>query len=548
MYIYDRPSQRYDERTQVEGLEGPAPQRQRASSGKSADTATWTDWLDQNASKKVRRYVPSSVDDVVHAVKNERRLRTIGAGHADNRLGRPDDGTAMIDPQRLSGVSLVRKTPRGALVYIGAGTRVCDVNRRLWEMELALPNMGSFDQQYFAGAVGTGTHGSGASLGPFADLLCSVDLVDGTGQPWRIEDPAQPLTAKAAFTASNGNRKLVQDDLALWRSVGVHAGALGSVTGMVLTVVDRYKLWETRRASTYEALPKDTAEWKEILKAVRHWEALICPYPSEDGTHFAVITRRDIAAPDLGDVPVPPLTDDPDKLPPNSRHVLHELKRAFSRSVVTTLPIGHWIVHHPDQARGLLRFGMKNLIPKQQRRHDFVDRSYRILLLGIGARAHGYEMAVPLENVNKVVKVILTVAEAWNHPDRNKHDRCVFTSPFSLRFVKSGPQFIGTNGRERAGAPPSDIWCFIEIPRLWIPDEKEKKREFPYYPDAALQMIWGACREFGVRSHWGQQEFMLASDLRALYPNLAAWKLQAARLDPDRKFANRRALELGLRT
>ena len=73
---------------------------------------------------------------------------------------------------------------------------------------------------------------------------------------------------------------------------------------------------------------------------MRHWEALICPYACKDGTHFAVITRRDIATNDLGDVPVPPLTDDPDKLPPNSRHFLHELKRAFSRSVVTTLPIG----------------------------------------------------------------------------------------------------------------------------------------------------------------------------------------------------------------
>jgi hypothetical protein len=495
----------------------------------------------------VRRYVPSSVDDVVRAVKNERKLRTIGAGHADNRVGRPDDGTAMIDPKRLSGVSLVKKTPGGALVYIGAGTRVSDVNHRLWDMGLALPNMGSFDHQYFAGAVGTGTHGSGASLGPFADLLRAVDLVDGTGQPWRIEDPAQPLTAKAAFAASNRGRKLVQDDVALWRSVGVHAGALGSVTGMVLTVMDAYKLWETRRASTYEALPKTTAPWKQTLAAVRHWEALICPYASKDGTHLAVITRRDIATKDLGDVPVPPLTNDPDKLPPNSRHFLHELQRAIRR-IAVKLPLEMLLVHHPDKAGELLRLGMNSLIPKQQRLYDFVDRSYRILLLGIGARAHGYEIAVPLENVNKVVDVILSVASEWNHPDKNKHDRCVFTSPFSLRFVNAGPQFIGTNGRERVSAPPSDTWCFIEIPRLLIHDEKEKKREFPYYPDAAVRSIWQACRPFGVRSHWGQQEFMIASDLPALYPNLGAWKAQAARLDPDRKFANARALEIGLRT
>ena len=432
-------------------------------------------------------------------------------GHADNRVGRPDDGTAMIDPQRLSGVSLVKKTPDGALVYIGAGTRVCDVNQRLWQMELALPNMGSFDQQYFAGAVGTGTHGSGASLGPFADLLRSVDLVDGTGQPWRIEDPAQPPTTKAAFAASNREQKARPGrpgPVALGR--GARGGARlrhrdgphGS--GQVQAVGDPPR--EHLRGSSEH--PRTV---EETLAAVRHWEALICPYASKDGTHFAVITRRDIATKDLGDVPVPPLTDDADKLPPSSRHFQHELQRAFRRFVVTTVPLGQWIVHHPDQAGGLLRFAMNNLIPKQQRAYDFVDRSYRILLLGIGARAHGYEMAVPLENVNNVVKVILSVAAAWNHPDKDKHDRCVFTSPFSLRFVKSGPQFIGTNGHERVGAPPSDIWCFIEIPGCGSTTRRKRSANFRTIRTRRSRSIWGACRAFGARPHWGQQEFMLAT-------------------------------------
>jgi hypothetical protein len=162
-------------------------------------------------------------------------------------------------------------------------------------------------------------------------------------------------------------------------------------------------------------------------------------------------------------------------------------------------------------------------------------------------QAHGFEMAVPLEYVNKVVDVILSVAAEWNSPDKTKHDRRVFISPFSLHFVNSGPQFIGTNGRERVGAPPSDAWCFMEISRLWIHGEKEKKREFPCYPDAAVRSIWQTCGPFGVRSHWGQQEFMVASGLPALYPNLAAWQAQAARLDPERKFANARALQIGLR-
>ncbi len=546
MYIYDRPFKHHYEPNYVRGLEGPRSQPTPLSYLRSTMT-TWSDWLDQNVSQGVRRYVPSSIDDVVRAVKSEGKLKTIGAGHADNRVGRPDDGTAMIDPKRLSGVSLVRKTPDGALVHIGAGTRVFDANHRLWDMGLALPNMGSFDHQYFAGAVGTGTHGSGADLGSFADLMQAVELVDGMGQPWRIEDPTRPFTTKSAFARSNPGWKLVQDDLALWRSVGVHAGALGCVTGMTLSVMNSYKLWEIRRASTYEALPRNTEQWKQMLESVRHWEALICPYKSEDAKHFAVLTQRDIAPKELKDVPVPAPADDPDKLPPNSRHVLHELQRTIRR-IVVKIPLGEYLVHHPDGAGKLLQSGMNELIPKQQKRFDFIDRSYRILLLGIGARAHGFEMAVPLEHVNKVVDTILSIATEWNHPNKNKHNRCVLTSPFSLRFVKAGPQFIGTNGSEQVGAPPSDIWCFIEIPRLVIHDEKEKKREFPYYPDAAVRSIWQACRKFGARAHWGQQEFMDARDLPRLYPNLAAWKAQAGRLDPEGKFANARSLQIGLRT
>ncbi len=509
--------------------------------------ATWTDWLDQNASKGVRRYVPNSVVEVVNAVTTESKLRTIGARHADNPIGRPNDGTAMIDPKFLTGTSLVKKIPGGALVYIRAGTRIADVNEQLWAMGLSLPNMGSFDHQYFAGAVATGTHGSGATLGPLADALRAVDLVDGTGQCWRIEDPAQPVTTKAAFSKSNPKWKLVQDDLALWRSVGVHAGALGSVVGMMLSVMDAYKLWETRRAGTWEAQPKTTAAWKTLLGTSRHFELLICPYPSDDGTHFAVVTKRDLATDDVADKCVPDASNDGDELPPNSRHFTHELQRWVRREEGQLLPLGEILVNAPDLAPALLRKGMSSLIPKKPSGYDFVDRNYRILLLGMGVKAHGYEMAIPLENLNKVVDVILNVAADWNKSTDSRHDRCLFTSPFAVRFVAGGPQFIGTNGKERAGGKSSDVWAFIEMPRLLIHDEEEKNREYPNYPHAAVRSIWHAVRPFGVRAHWGQHEFLVSTDLPLLYPNLDAWKQQANRLDPSGKFANARALQIGLR-
>lgn len=48
--VMQRSSQRFYYPNQVQGLEGPMPQPHPPSSRRSTDMATWTAWLDQNAS------------------------------------------------------------------------------------------------------------------------------------------------------------------------------------------------------------------------------------------------------------------------------------------------------------------------------------------------------------------------------------------------------------------------------------------------------------------------------------------------------------------
>ena len=49
--------------------------------------------------------------------------------------------------------------------WIRAGTKLSEIGEPLQRMGLALANQGDIDRQSLAGAIATGTHGTGATLG-----------------------------------------------------------------------------------------------------------------------------------------------------------------------------------------------------------------------------------------------------------------------------------------------------------------------------------------------------------------------------------------------
>ena len=71
------------------------------------------------------------------------------------------DGT-MVDVGALSGV--IDADRSSGLVKVGAGTVLADLNEELHRLGLAMENLGDIDRQTIAGAISTGTHGTGAKL------------------------------------------------------------------------------------------------------------------------------------------------------------------------------------------------------------------------------------------------------------------------------------------------------------------------------------------------------------------------------------------------
>ena len=173
--------------------------------------ATWTNWA-ATATAQVDVQTPESVEQVQKAVlraaESGTRIKPIGAGHSFTAIGVTDG--VQLRPERLSG--LVSVDRESGLVTARAGTRLHDLNDALWQHGLSMSNLGDIDVQTIAGAISTGTHGTGIGLGGIATQVRALELVTADGQ-LRTIDAGDPELLHAA-------------------SVGL--GALGVITTVTL--------------------------------------------------------------------------------------------------------------------------------------------------------------------------------------------------------------------------------------------------------------------------------------------------------------------------
>jgi FAD-linked oxidoreductase len=156
--------------------------------------ATWTNWSG-TVTAQVEVAKPASVGElqeiVSKAAADGRHVKPIGAGHSFTAIGQTDG--VQIRPDALSGV--LRADRETGRVTVLAGTRLHELNDALWPLGLALANLGDIDVQTIAGAISTGTHGTGAKLGGLATQVCGMQLVQADGALLDVDAELLPAAA-----------------------------------------------------------------------------------------------------------------------------------------------------------------------------------------------------------------------------------------------------------------------------------------------------------------------------------------------------------------
>jgi xylitol oxidase len=119
-----------------------------------------------------------TIDDVRRAVAAGGRVRAVGTRHSFNDLA--DNGATLVSVTGIAPDPVLDETSR--TVRVGAGSTYGAVAAWLQDRGWAVGNMGSLPHISVAGAVATGTHGSGNRNRILSAAIAGLDYVDAAGE------------------------------------------------------------------------------------------------------------------------------------------------------------------------------------------------------------------------------------------------------------------------------------------------------------------------------------------------------------------------------
>jgi FAD/FMN-containing dehydrogenase len=214
--------------------------------------------------------------EIAAAVRRARKegvaLRPAGSGHSQSPLVATRGGLLELDP-RVE-VELDRASGEA---WIGAGAILGSLEVPLRARGLALHNLGDVDVQTLAGALATGTHGTGRELGSLSSRVRGVRGIaaDGAAFEWNAEDLPDRLCA-----------------------VRVSLGVLGIVYSVRMALAPAHRLHERVERLSFEACFE---QLEERSRATRHFELFW--YPGRDRVDAKSLHPTDAAPGALPDRP-----------------------------------------------------------------------------------------------------------------------------------------------------------------------------------------------------------------------------------------------------
>ncbi len=263
----------------------------------------WSNWSGSVQCRPARTRRAETQREVVGLIARAERegqpVRVVGSGHSGTALAETDGLLLSVDG--LSGIeSWDRETLRAT---IGAGSKLCDLGDPLLERGMSMENLGDIDLQTLAGAIGTGTHGTGRSLGNLSTQVDALRFVDARGAVIEVCGESDP------------------EDL---RGLRVSLGALGVVTAIRLRLAPAYRLHERIwRASIEECLD----QLEERIRDNRHFEFFWLP--QKDLAELKTLNPTDAPVDALPDRPYERIGWSPHILPSQRDEKFFEMEYAI---------------------------------------------------------------------------------------------------------------------------------------------------------------------------------------------------------------------------
>ncbi|MGX6511496.1 D-arabinono-1,4-lactone oxidase [Rhodococcus sp. SJ-2] len=322
--------------------------------------ATWHNWARNEHASPQRFDTPGSTPElaavIVRAAEHGRRVKAVGAGHSFTGVA-VTDGT-LISLDRMTGVEAVSPTATGALVSVRAGTRLHELSEELWALGLALSNLGDIDVQSVAGAISTGTHGTGTDFTGLSAQVRAVTTVLADGSIVECSPEHNP-------------------DLFEVSRLGI--GAFGILSSVTFECVSAFRL---RAHETPSSLSETLDSLDDRLRA-DHFEFYW--FPHTDG----VLTKTNTRLP--GATPVDPVGR----------------IRGFVDDEILSNGVFNAFQHLGTRAPSLIP-GLNSVSARALSERTYTDQSHRVFASKRRVRFKEMEYAIPVEALPAVLEEIAT--------------------------------------------------------------------------------------------------------------------------------------------
>lgn len=215
--------------------------------------ADWQNWSGSVRATPGKLIRPKTEPELQAAVADASKVRVVGAGHSFMPLCETQG--SLLHLADIAGEVTVASDQKS--VWAPAGRSLKLLTADLWAMGLSLANQGDVNPQALAGAVATGTHGTGADLGSLATMA----------RAFRVVTPDGSIVTCSASENSD-----------LYQAQRLSLGMLGVVSQIQIDVLPAYhleeRIWKMPMAEA-------VSRFDEIAATHRHAEFFIFPYADE---------------------------------------------------------------------------------------------------------------------------------------------------------------------------------------------------------------------------------------------------------------------------
>ena len=232
-------------------------------------SSEWSNWSGSVRCTPAEIAAPASEDElaqlVARAARDGKTVRVTGSGHSFTPLCAT--GEVLVSLDNWQGVESADAATSEATIR--GGSKISSIGKPLRQAGLAMPNQGDVDVQSIAGALSTGTHGTGRTLGNLSTQIIGLRLIDAGGNVVEYNAGAD-------------------DDIL--RAARVSVGTLGVISAARLKLIPAYRLHEQLLK---EPIEDCLAKLDERIAANRHFEFFW--YPASDLAHVKILNPTDAA-------------------------------------------------------------------------------------------------------------------------------------------------------------------------------------------------------------------------------------------------------------